>query len=211
MKTILCYGDSNTHGANPVSGGRWPYDKRWTGIAQGILGRGCQIIEEGLGGRTTVFDDPAGGVGRSGLALLEPILNTHKPLDAVVIMLGTNDAKTRFSLSAAEIAVAAGRLADLVHAWSFGQSVKPEVLLVSPILISSHVLGSYFKMMFDASCVEKSRHFAAEFKAVAEMKKVHFFDAASVAGPSVEDGLHMDAENHRFLGEALAAHIRGIL
>lgn len=212
MKNILCFGDSNTHGSNPVHGGRWPYHQRWTGLLQQSLGRdGYYVIEEGLGGRTTVFDDPAGGEGRSGLQLLIPILNTHAPLDLVLIMLGTNDAKRRFGLNAYEIAAAAGKLVDKVQAWSMTQPSVPQILLVSPIRMSVDLDNHIFHNMFDQKSIETSQQFARYYQQVASDKGVHFFDAASVAGPSQEDGLHMDAENHKKLAAGLEKRIREIL
>jgi len=89
MKTILCYGDSNTYGYNPVTGGRWPEDIRWTGRLQQLLGDEYKVIEEGCNGRTTMYKAPGEGW-KSGLEYLKPCLNSHKPVDAVVMMLGTN-------------------------------------------------------------------------------------------------------------------------
>ncbi|MDD4648195.1 MAG: GDSL-type esterase/lipase family protein [Sphaerochaeta sp.] len=95
MRRILCYGDSNTFGTNP-SGGRWQYDQRWTGILSSLLGPDFQIIEEGLGGRTTVFDDPL-ELHRSGREFLPVALHSHRPLDLVILSLGTNDCKKFFN------------------------------------------------------------------------------------------------------------------
>lgn len=94
MKTVLCYGDSNTYGYNPVNGLRYPQDVRWPGKLQSLLGNGYQIIEEGCNGRTTVFDDPLEGW-KNGLDYLRPCLNSHKPVDIVILMLGSNDLKKR--------------------------------------------------------------------------------------------------------------------
>ena len=95
MKTILCYGDSNTYGYNPVTGGRWSEDIRWTGRLQQLLGDEYKVIEEGCNGRTTMYKAPGEGW-KSGLEYLKPCLNSHKPVDAVVMMLGTNDLKMDF-------------------------------------------------------------------------------------------------------------------
>ena len=91
MKNILCYGDSNTWGYIPGGKGRYEYAVRWTGAAQRLLGDGYRIIEEGLNGRTTVFDSPFDGSVLNGKSHLMCCLMSHAPLDAVVIMLGTND------------------------------------------------------------------------------------------------------------------------
>ena len=111
-KTILCYGDSNTHGSATVErpDGRYGPDERWPGVLRAALGSGWLVLEEGLGGRTTVSDDPVEGLEKNGRTYLLPCLHTHKPLDVVIIMLGTNDLKARFGKSAWEIAQGVGVL-----------------------------------------------------------------------------------------------------
>ena len=103
MTTILCYGDSNTYGYNPVNGLRYPKDVRWTGVLQKLLGEQYAVIEEGCNGRTTVFEDIA-EPWKAGLGYLKPCLNTHKPIDFVIMMLGSNDLKRMFHATAKEIA-----------------------------------------------------------------------------------------------------------
>ena len=95
-RDVLCYGDSNTYGTIPASEGRFPRDVRWPGVLADELGAGWHVIEEGLGGRTTVFDDPI-LPDRNGRRYLMPCLLSHAPLHAVVISLGTNDLKARFA------------------------------------------------------------------------------------------------------------------
>ena len=107
MKTILCYGDSNTYGYNPANGLRYPKSVRWTGRLQELLGNNYMIIEEGCNGRTTIFDDPIDGW-KNGLNYLKPCLNSHKPVDIVILMLGSNDLKQTFHASAEEIAKTMG-------------------------------------------------------------------------------------------------------
>lgn len=90
MRHILCYGDSNTWGYTPGTGERHAPDVRWTGVLRRLLGEGWEVLEEGMNGRTTVFDNPM-SQGRNGSAYLLTCLETHKPLDLVILMLGTND------------------------------------------------------------------------------------------------------------------------
>ena len=88
MKTILCFGDSNTFGTNPA-GGRHPRNVRWTGRLQKLLGEDYYVIEEGMGGRTTVWDDPL-EPNRNGLRFLPVALQSHQPLDMVGPVLSSN-------------------------------------------------------------------------------------------------------------------------
>lgn len=132
MYNILCFGDSNTFGTNPA-GGRWPWEQRWTGLLQNELGSSYRIIEDGCGGRTTGLDDPIEG-DRNGLRHLGVSLHSHRPLDLVILMLGTNDMKHRFSLLPIDIAHSAARLGELVQSYPYGPAYPvPKVLLVSPI------------------------------------------------------------------------------
>ncbi|MDI9594228.1 MAG: SGNH/GDSL hydrolase family protein, partial [Atribacterota bacterium] len=132
VKEILCFGDSLTWGWNPVDRGRYPFEKRWTGVLQKELGKDYRIIEEGLNGRTTIWDDPIEGE-KNGKKYLIPCLESHLPLDLVIIMLGTNDLKLRFNKSAFDIAAAADSLIQLVQKSRAGRdSQSPKALLVSP-------------------------------------------------------------------------------
>ena len=140
MTTILCYGDSNTWGMVPMmslnDANRHDKADRWPSVLEKTLGESVTVIAEGLNGRTTVFDDPIDGQHKNGLTYLLPCLESHAPLDLVVIMLGTNDTQTRFNLSPYEIACGAGLLVQLVTANVWGQNgMAPVVLLVCPPLI----------------------------------------------------------------------------
>lgn len=201
MLTILCYGDSNTWGDPPGSAGRHSWPVRWTGVLQSSLGNGFRIVEEGLGGRTTCFEDPF-SPHRNGLAYLPVALETHYPIDLLIIMLGTNDLKANFNLSAFDIARGAESL--LAAAKNF-RPVIEQILLVSP----PHVTSSD---NFDISLqfpdgVERSKSLAAYYQRVADVNGCHFFDAATVAQTSPIDGIHLDAQNHKHLGNAFAQKI----
>ncbi len=100
---ILCFGDSNTYGYCPDGSGRFDADTRWTGLLQKKLGTNDRIIEEGLCGRTTVFSDEL-REGRRGLDTIGILLESHAPVDLLILMLGTNDCKTRYNASAGTIA-----------------------------------------------------------------------------------------------------------
>ncbi|MGA2043502.1 MAG: GDSL-type esterase/lipase family protein, partial [Roseiarcus sp.] len=131
MSVILAYGDSNTWGYDPAGGGRFGPDVRWTGIMQAELGASFKVIEEGLNGRTTVFDDPI-EPDRNGLTYLSPCLLSHAPLDLLVISLGCNDLKRRFWLSPGDIALGAERLVQTARALAVGPGgATPDVILAA--------------------------------------------------------------------------------
>ena len=108
-RRVLCFGDSNTYGYDPARDGRYGDDERYPMVLQDLLGDGWSVIEEGLPGRTAVFDDPI-TEGMNGLRVITPILMSHAPLDTVTIMLGTNDCKARFACDSYQIAQGIARL-----------------------------------------------------------------------------------------------------
>jgi lysophospholipase L1-like esterase len=206
-KTIVCFGDSNTWGFDPASGERFPADVRWTGVLRAELDGGFQVIEEGLNGRTTTVDDPL-QPHRNGLTYLPPCLESHKPLDLVIIMLGTNDLKARFRKSASDIAETAALIAGVARTSPVGPNGSfPQVILVAPPPIIEPTL---FAEMFEGG-VEKSQQFAKYYGAYAAWYGVDFFDAGAVVRSSDLDGIHLDASEHQKLGNALAAEVRRML
>ncbi len=167
-----------------------------------------RVIEEGLNGRTTVWDDPIEGY-KNGLTYLVPCLWTHHPLDAVIILLGTNDLKHRFSLTAYDIAQGAGVLARTALASGAGPGGgAPQVLLVAPPRLAP--LTGHFCDLFRGG-EAKAEHFAAEYRRVAEEVGCHYLDAGEVVQSSAMDGIHLEPEAHEELGEALAEIICDIL
>jgi lysophospholipase L1-like esterase len=211
MKSILCYGDSNTWGCIPLQGQepaeRFPQERRWTGVLRRELGDGYWVVEAGLNGRTTVWDDPL-EPHRNGRELLLPTLLTHKPLELVVIMLGTNDLKRRLGGSAAEIAAGAGMLVDVVGASGCGpEDGTPQTLLICPPpVLELDPLADEFE-----GATAKSHGLAGHYAAAAAARSCAFLDAGSVISSSHVDGIHLDEPEHERLGIAVAAHVRPLL
>ena len=209
-RTVLCYGDSNTFGAATVErpDGRYGPEERWPGVMRAALGPDWLVIEEGLGGRTTVSDDPVEGHWRNGATYLFPCLHTHKPLDVVLVMLGTNDLKARFNKSAWEIAQGVGVLVKAIQAAGVGRNGGvPEIVVIAPAPILKKL--PFHADMF-AGAYEKSQACAKAYKAMAEENGVRFFEAGKVIKSSKFDGFHLDPESHAALGKALAKVVAGL-
>lgn len=207
MKRVLCYGDSNTWGYDPSTRDRYPADVRWTGVLQRALGDGYWVIEEGLNGRTTVWDDPIKGY-RNGKTYLIPCLASQRPLDLVIIMLGTNDLKMRFSVPAYDIANSAGVLVDVVRASGAGyDGQSPPVLLIAPPPTTT--LSDFADTLAGAG--SKSARFSEQYGRVAQERGCHFLDAGQVIVSSQLDGVHFEAAEHAKLGLAVADAVQRIL
>ena len=210
MKRIMCYGDSNTYGTAPMKTvddvRRLGPEERWPCVMAKALGDGWTLVEEGLPGRTTVHDDPIEGIHKNGKTYLQPCLESHWPLDVIVVMLGTNDLKPRFSLSTHDIAFGMGALLfalkSLIPAWT----TPPKVLLLSPPPATSS--GWLAPIFWGAK--SKARPMAALYKEQAQRNGAAFFDAGTVAKVSPLDGVHFDAASHKALGLAVAAEVTKI-
>lgn len=215
-KNILCFGDSLTWGwipaENPASlTARFSPSRRWTGVLQNRLGDGFAVIEEGLSGRTTNAPDPL-DARLSGAAYLPACLATHVPLDLVVIMLGTNDAKTYFHRTPMDIATGMGVLLAEVAQGAGGAGTSypaPRALVVCPPPTADNP-DPWFTLLFDGAR-ETLRRLPPYYEAVAQAYGADFFDAATVIRTDGIDGVHLTAATHEILGERLADVIAGLL
>lgn len=211
MKRILCYGDSNTWGYTPGTSQRLPHDVRWTGVLQKELGGDYTVVEEGLSGRNTVYSES--GV-RCGIDYLLPCLVSQKPIDAVVLMLGTNDLRWTDARGAAEgvrrIIAQLYAAGELTESSDIFIPKKPRILLVSPIhaheMLNQKEPGDYH-----IGYPEKSLEFARYYEKLAQETGCAFLDAALYAEPSIIDGMHMTLESHPRFGKAVADKVRGML
>lgn len=208
-QTILCYGDSNTYGYVAETTGRFPRDIRWPGVLEQTLKQGFVVIEEGLPGRTTNWDDPF-DVGRNGRTYLLPCLLSHAPIDLVVFMLGTNDLKRYFHVTAPEIALGVGTLAEMARCSGSGPAGEPPaVLIVTPAPLGEATKRS--GLWGFGAAREESEQMAGHYGTLAETRGYPIFDAGTVASASPVDGVHLDADSHRRLGIALASEVRGLV
>jgi lysophospholipase L1-like esterase len=210
MKNILCFGDSNTWGYIPASNcERYPADVRWAGVLQANLGDGFRVIEAPQPAPTTVFDDPYESVCKNGSRHLPIALESHKPLDLVIVMLGTNDLKQHLNQNAQTIAAGAGVLVDRVTGSDAGPTqAAPRILLISPALI--HPSQCPFGHKFDGAHA-KSLGFAAAYREVADTLDVPFLDAAEFVTVPETDCIHFDETGHAAMGAAAADKVRLIL
>lgn len=210
-RTILCFGDSNTYGAVPtlarVGRHRFAPDRRWPGIVRKRLGPGWQVVEEGHPSRTTLRDDPIEGSHKNGLRGLPISLESHMPIDLVILMLGTNDLKQRFAASPSDIADSLEVVAKVVQQSEAGPGGSaPVVLIIAPPPILE---VDWLAEMFVGGAV-KSLELGARMAEVAARCRAAFIDAGTLVESSTVDGIHLEADAHRVLGSAVARVVEGL-
>lgn len=197
---ILCYGDSNTWGYIPGTKERYPSNVRWTGLLQEALGENYYLIEEGLNSRTTVLDDPK-NPGKNGLTYLIPCLETHNPLDKIILFLGTNDLKEKFDRTPEQIGEGIKILIETIQQYAKNsQKQIPEIILISPTIVDESVEGVIEKYK---GAEEKSQKLGSIYKNIAEKYNFKFLDLAQIIKPSKKDGYHLDPESHKIIAEEL--------
>lgn len=203
---ILCYGDSNTFGYIPGRGGRYDRHTRWPGVLQDLLGSSCKVIEEGLCGRTTVFEDRT-EPGRCGLDRIADAVAEHGPLDLLILMLGSNDCKVQFQASAEQIAEGLEQIAGKARACAGGELL---ILLMAPAAMTDQVMRSGFGPEFDRRSVDVSKELSKAYEKLAGQRGYCFLDGTAVTKVSSVDGLHLDRDGHRRLGEAVCGLVKGM-
>jgi lysophospholipase L1-like esterase len=213
MRTIVCYGDSNTWGHDPKNQCRHDHNTRWPMALKNILNKDAPsdkpewwVVEEGLGGRTSCREDPLEG-DRNGLRQLLPILESHKPIDLVAVMLGTNDLKPRFNPSPYDIAQGIKNVAIAIKRSDFGPgNAAPKLLIICP---PPTVESPALKQIF-GDCVELSKKLPPFFKAMAAECGAAFLDAGKYIKSSPIDGIHLESEAQLQLAKAVAESVKSI-
>lgn len=199
MKQLLCYGDSNTWGLIPGTWDRYSWGVRWTSILQEKLyPYDVRVLEEGLCGRTTVYEDSR-GTGRNGLAELSMELDTHRPIDAAVIMLGTNDCKTCYGLDAERIAEGLGRCLDTLL-----RDIDPQkILAIAPMPLGDRIGEDGFDPDFDNVSLTVAKGLFPAYRDVCGSRRITLLNAGDFVLVSDIDQEHMDASGHARFAEAV--------
>lgn len=210
MKLVLTFGDSNTYGALPIRRinrrDRLGPAERWPGVMRAALG--CELVEEGLPGRTAQFPDPVMGTWMDGREGLQMALRSHGPIDAMTLMLGTNDLKTRFGASPEKITAGIAGLLDL----ALGDELQtrhggfPILLICPPAVQETGLLKAEF---FGAA--EKAKSLPRLYQDLAAARRIAFLNAGDVIATSDVDGIHFGQKAHRALGQAIAGAMRKLL
>ncbi|MEZ3505966.1 MAG: SGNH/GDSL hydrolase family protein [Lachnospiraceae bacterium] len=213
LKKIVCFGDSNTYGYNAKTIDRFTEEERWTCLLARHLGGGYHVVEEGLEGRTACLDDPL-FEGLCGFHYLYPCLMTHKPVDLLLIMLGTNDVKERFSCTPANVAKGMERLVQkaMDSRIAFRDGIPNIVLIAPPAIEAGYKDTEVYGEMGDG-CDEKSRALAPLYEQVAKNMGCHYLDAGKIPGVEMNpyDFMHLSLQAHGVFAKFLAEKIPELL
>ena len=218
MKTIVCYGDSNTWGYMPKrerpeisANNRFPWGVRWTSLLQMKLGADYRVEEEGLNGRTTMFDDPL-DVCRNGLEGIDYSMLTNCPVDLVILMLGTNDVKEFFGMPPYVVARGCARLIERIQAGGYGPGGgTSEILLCAPLKLPDTLPGSWLGDEFGPGAIQRNDALPAFYEKVAAEKGVHFLNAAEFVTADPADSIHMNEQGHAETAARMCAAVKEIL
>ncbi|MEW7008234.1 SGNH/GDSL hydrolase family protein [Lentilitoribacter sp. EG35] len=210
MKNVLCFGDSLTWGFDAASGGRHALEDRWPSALADMLSDDIHVIAEGLNGRTTAFDDFTADCDRNGTRILPTLLESHQPLDLVIVLLGTNDLKNMIVGTATSSVSGTKRIISLIknHAYRDGTNI-PEILIVAPPKFSQTANTDIGAMFTDG--LAQSSMLPSLLSELADELGCGFYDANSVSKTTPLDGIHMDAKNTKELGRGLAATVKLML
>jgi lysophospholipase L1-like esterase len=207
-KTVLCYGDSITWGYNPANQNRMAWDERWTGVLTNGLNDDYIVIEEGLKGRTTTWNDPIDGASKNGLNYLIPCLDSHKPIDLCILLLGLNDLKKRFSLPSIEIARGITVIIEVIKKSKTGiDGSAPKILLLTPPIINPvKDLSQEFRNSHN-----KSLKLPGYYAKIARDYGVEFLDISNIIKVSKLDGVHIDVGEQLKLGNLVLKKVKEIM
>ena len=208
---IVCFGDSNTWGYDPRTSERFPQKVRWTGLLQEKLGRKYQVIEEGQNGRTIATEDPCEGE-KNGLNMIVPCMESQKPFDLLILMLGTNDFKGKFGYCAMDVAGEMERMLEKIRIYGkYHMTKEPRILLVSPVHVGETIRESWLGECFGYEhAVRVSRELAEWYAHLAKTYGCDFMDASEFAKVGGTDAIHLEKEGHAALAGAMECYVRRI-
>lgn len=208
MKIVLCFGDSNTRGYNPIDLGRLPLDVTYPGALQNILGKEYHVIEEGLDGRTTMLNRTIEPF-RNANNYIHACICSHKPIDYLIVMLGTNDCLNIFDLTVDDIARGMDSLIKQIQDYTLShQEYIPKIILAVPASINKDYHNSAMAYQIDDDTVRKSQELTKYYKMIADKYNCIFFDSNNYIETMLPDALHISSESHMILAKEFAKIIR---
>ena len=201
MKKIICYGDSNTFGYNPVDASRFDENVRWTSLLQKNLGEEYEVINEGMCDRTGFVDNPNGFL-YSAQRHFSKMLSKSGNIDLLILWIGTNDLQFQYDINVTAIEKGLRNLVELAS------SKAKNIIIIPPVILNENILEGNFSFQFDKTSIVKSRKTGRIFRQTANANSCNYFDINKIAKPSDYDGLHYDENSHKLIADSLVEFIR---
>ncbi|MBQ4646540.1 MAG: hypothetical protein IJB79_04245 [Candidatus Gastranaerophilales bacterium] len=186
MKKILCFGDSNTYGFNPVDFSRYDETKRWSAI----LKKYFKITEKGCNNRSLFNNEGE----LNSLEIINKYLS--KDYDYIILQIGINDLQFQYDVDLNKFSEKLEELINLIKNYT-------KIILLCPNTIDNCILKSYFSSLFNKDSIEKSKKLVEIYKKIALKNNCIFVDLNNIASVSKIDGLHYDIENHQKIANSL--------
>ena len=196
MKKILCYGDSNTFGFNPLNGKRFDEKTRWSGILKKALFENYEIIEEGLNNRTAFVNNPNGIEYNTNVQLLK-ILETYNDIKYLILSVGVNDFQFQYDLNSKTLESELKALLEKI----LNKNIKPIIIL--PNKLDEKIFNGYFSCLFNEKSILKSKELSKIYQKIASELNCQFIDTSTFTTPSEIDGLHYDETSHRLIAQEI--------
>jgi lysophospholipase L1-like esterase len=200
MKTILCYGDSNTFGFNPEDYSRYDKNTRWTGVLQSNLGDKYKVINEGANNRNGFVTNPQGDLYSAQKHYPELISNSDN-IDIIILAIGTNDLQFLYNANSDDFEHG---LENLI---SISKNKTNDIILIPPVILSDNILNGFFKTQFDKTSILKSQTVGEIYYKLAKIHNCRIFDINKFTKPSETDGLHYSKESHKLIADNLTEFI----
>ena len=165
------------------------------------LGHSVRVFEDCLNGRRTITDDPV-RKDRNGFLSASRAVESHSPLDLIIILLGTNDFQVTPAFNASGAANGVAKLVQEMRETPMEPGmIHPPILVIAPPPIHEPK-GSMAEKFQEAQ--ERCQGLSETYRSMCSRSNCEFFDAASVITTSKVDGVHIDANHHVLLGRAVA-------
>lgn len=214
---IFIFGDSNSWGFLDDGSGL-KYEYRWPiTLHQNLKKKFSDIVisEDSLPGRTTNLDDPQDGDHLNGSKVLKASILSQSPVDHVLIMLGTNDLKSRFNRDTFNIAQGLEQLGNIVKQTkagigSWNDEFSPNLSIISPLVLGDLSKDKNWNNSPTLNysewegAFEKSKKLSVDIRSMCEKNQFHYIDGNIYTQSSPKDPIHWEKKSHHIFGEAIA-------
>jgi lysophospholipase L1-like esterase len=193
IKRIMVFGDSNAYRPGNSK-------KSWPKLLEAKDPLHFIVFNESCDGRTTRYD-----IGEcNGLSVIAEKLAVYKPLDYVVVLLGTNDVKNKYGPpNSAEIAEGMSRIFEIIKNQTDG---------TKPILLTPPPLGNVNSGEL-AGAQPRIPSVAVEYRQLSKNRNVPLIDIYSILEVNTDleaDMIHLNAVGRKKIAKTMWAYLQEV-